>query len=76
MDNKEKIVFVYYNCYTSEYDDLIEFAESFSNHPTITVLGIFENSGPKKILHDSSHCKIYQNYDREAIFALLASLYH
>lgn len=72
IDNKEKIVFVYYNCYTSEYNDLIEFATSFSS-PNITILGIFENGGPKTILHDSSNCKIYQNYDRSTIFATFRS---
>jgi hypothetical protein len=69
IDNNSKIVFVYYNFYTTDFDDLIEFYNSFSNNTNIFVVGIFENtSGDKKMLFESSNCKIYQNYDRKDIF--------
>jgi hypothetical protein len=62
IDNNNKIVFVYYNCYTSDYDDIIDFYNNFSND-NIYVVGIFENSYDKKILYEHKNCKIYQNYD-------------
>ena len=68
IDNNTKIVFVYYNCYTTEIDDILDFYKFFSDNKNISVIGIFENVFDKKMLFDSSNCKIYQNYDREFIF--------
>ena len=68
IDNNNKIVFVYYNCYTTDFNDILDFHNNFSNNKNIFVLGIFENSGDKKILFENSNCKIYQNYDRNFIF--------
>jgi hypothetical protein len=68
IDNNNKIVFVYYNCYTNEFNDILEFYNSFSNNKNFCVVGIFENSGDTKMLFENSNCKIYQNYDRNFIF--------
>lgn len=68
IDNNKKIVFVYYNCYTLEYDDLIDFSNSFNNYKNIFIVGIFKNSLEKKILYENTNCKIYQNYDNRFIF--------
>jgi len=68
ISNNNKIVFVYYNCYTSNIDDIIDFYNEFSDNKNIYVLGIFENFLDKKILYEKSNCKIYQNYNRNYIF--------
>ena len=68
IDNNEKIVFVYYNCYTEDYDDIVDFSKNFSNNKNIFVIGIFENNSEKKILYENLNCKIYQNYDKVFIF--------
>ena len=68
IDSNEKIVFVYYNCYISEFDDIIEFSNNFSNNKNIYILGIFEVNSDKKILYENTNCKIYQNYDIPTIF--------
>lgn len=64
MKSGQPIVFVYYNCHTTSYDDLVEFYKDMSTHPSIHVLGLFEtDGGEKKILFDEERCRIYQNYD-------------
>jgi len=68
IENNEKIVFVYYNCYTDDFNDLIYFSNTFSNNKNIFILGIFENTNEKKILYQNTNCKIYQNYDQSDIF--------
>lgn len=68
IDNNSKIVLVYYNCYTNDFNDIVDFTTFFSDNKNICVVGIFENNGDKKMLYESSNCKIYQNYDREFIF--------
>ena len=68
IDNNHKIAFVYYNCYTTEFSDIIDFYNNFSNNKNIYVIGIFENTLEQKMLFESSNCKIYQNYDRNFIF--------
>jgi hypothetical protein len=68
IDNNKKIVFVYYNQYTNEFNDLLDFYNNFSENKNIYVIGIFENNGEQKMLYDSFHCKIYQNYDKNNIF--------
>ena len=68
IDNKNKVVFVYYNCYTTDFDDILDFYKYFSDNTNIYIIGIFENKCDKKMLFDSSNCKIYQNYDRQFIF--------
>ena len=68
IENNEKIVFVYHNCYTNDYDDLIQFYNHFSYNKNIYVVGIFQNSDDKKILYENTNCKIYQNYDTSLIF--------
>lgn len=66
-ESKEPIVFVYYNCYTNDYEDIIEFSNHFSKNETIYIIGIFENDGDKKIIYENKNCKIYQNYDTTTI---------
>ena len=61
-------MFVYYNCYTSDFDDIIDFYNNFSYNKNIYILGIFENNYNKKILYENINCKIYQNYHRQIIF--------
>lgn len=68
IQNNEKIVFIYYNCYTNEYDDIIDFYNNFSDNKNIYIVGIFQNNGDKKILYENTNCKIYQNYDLSLIF--------
>ena len=68
IDNKKKIAFIYYNCYTTQFDDIVDFYNNFSDNNNIYVIGIFENKSEKKMLFESSNCKIYQNYDRKFIF--------
>ena len=67
-NNNKKIIFIYYNCYTNDFNDIIDFYNNFSNNKNIYVVGIFENSNDKKMLFENSNCKIYQNYDRNFIF--------
>ena len=64
IDNNSKIVFVYYNCYTNDFNDVLDFYNNFSDNKNICVIGIFENTFEKKMLFESSNCKIYQNYNR------------
>ena len=68
IDNNNKIVFIYYNCYTNDFDDILDFYNFFSNNKNICIVGIFENNGDKKMLFETYNCKIYQNYDRNFIF--------
>jgi len=68
INENNKIVFVYYNCYTNNFDDIIKFYNNFSSNKNIYVLGIFENNDDKKILYENTHCRIYQNYDIKYIF--------
>jgi hypothetical protein len=68
IDNNTKIVFVYYNCYTNDFNDILDFYNFFSDNKNIYVVGIFENNCDKKMLFENSNCKIYQNYDRHIIF--------
>jgi hypothetical protein len=68
IENNEKIVFVYYNCYTNDFNDIIDFYNTFSYNKNIYILGIFENNNNKTILYENTNCKIYQNYDRQTIF--------
>lgn len=78
IDNHKKVVFVYYNCYTKEFDDLLEFHNTFSgsgSDKNIFTLGIFDNDGNTEILYESSNCKIYQNYGYADIFADVATLF-
>jgi hypothetical protein len=75
IDNNNKIVFIYYNCYTNDFDDILNFYDNFSNNKNICIVGIFENSCDKKMLFESSNCKIYQNYDRNFIFNEMKSLF-
>jgi len=68
IDNDENVVFVYYNCYTNTFDDVIHFSKSFNDKKNIYIIGIFENNGNQKILYESDNCKIYQNYTHTDIF--------
>jgi hypothetical protein len=68
IDNNNKIIFIYYNCYTNDFNDILDFYNNFSNNKNIYVVGIFENSNDKKMLFENSNCKIYQNYDKNFIF--------
>jgi len=75
INNNKKIVFVYYNCYTATFDDLIDFSNNFSDNKNIFVLGIFQNNLEKKILFENSNCKIYQNFDNKYIFDEIKSTF-
>ena len=68
INNNNKIVFVYYNCYTSDFNDVIDFYNNFANNKNIYTVGIFQNNSEQKILYQNLNCKIYQNYDCEYIF--------
>lgn len=68
INNNSKIVFVYYNCYTNDFNDIIDFYNTFSYNKNIYIVGIFENNYDRKILYENKNCKIYQNYDRSIIF--------
>lgn len=68
INNNNKIVFVYCNCYTLDFDDIIDFHKEFSNNKNIYIVGIFENNDEKKILYETENCKIYQNYDYSYVF--------
>lgn len=64
ISSSKRVVLVYYNCYTDEIADLVEFSKSFLTHPNVFVVGIFRNRNEKNtILYESSNCKIYQNFD-------------
>ena len=67
IENNEKIVFVYYNCYTKQYNDVIDFYKHFAYNQNIYCLGIFQNNGDKKMLYENTNCKIYQNYNTSFI---------
>lgn len=68
INSGKKIGLVYYNCYTSDFDDIIDFSNNFVENKNIYVIGIFQNNGEQKILYESPNCKIYQNYDAKIIF--------
>jgi hypothetical protein len=78
IDNNNKIVFVYYNRYTDDFNDVLDFSNYFSDNKNIYVVGIFQKdkrmmrenvtSNDNKMLYESSNCKIYQNYNSEFIF--------
>jgi hypothetical protein len=68
IKENKKIVFVYYNCYTTDFSDLINFYHFFSDKSNIYILGIFKNNLEKRILYENKNCKIYQNYDIPIIF--------
>jgi hypothetical protein len=68
INSDNKIAFVYHNSYTDNFDDIIDFQTAFSNNKNIYIVGIFENRNEKKILYESSNCKIYQNYNHADIF--------
>ena len=75
IDNKNKIVFIYYNRYTNAYDDILDFYNNLSSNKNICVVGIFQNSNAKKMLHESPNCKIYQNYDIKFILNEIKSTF-
>ena len=59
IDIDHKIVFVYYNRYTNDFDDLVDFCNNVSQK-NIYVVGIFENSNETKMLYQSSNCRIFK----------------
>jgi hypothetical protein len=63
-----KTCLVYFNCYTTGYNDIIKFAENIQKYDQVFVLGILENDLDKEIVFTSPNCKIYQNYPRKYIF--------
>lgn len=73
IENGSKIVFVYYDMYTENYEELVEFSKNFLHLPNIYILGVFENKGERKILYESSNCKVYQNMHHAYIFDRTAS---
>jgi hypothetical protein len=75
INSYNKIVFVYYNCYTNNFDDIVKFCTAFSDKKNIYIVGIFENKHEKKILYNTSNCKIYQNYNTSYIFDEIKSIF-
>jgi hypothetical protein len=71
----QPVVFVYFNRYTTEFDDLVDFYKSVAKYPHIHVLGIFQNDGEQTILYEEGRCKLYQNYVLERIFAEVMTHY-
>jgi hypothetical protein len=68
FESNEKIVFFYYNRYTRDFNDLIDFCNHFSYNKNIYIVGVFENMRDhSKILYENVNCKIYQNYDMYSI---------
>ena len=76
FNNNSKIVFVYYNLYTNDFDDIVDFYNYFADNKNIYVIGIFQNDCDKKILYEKDNCKIYQNYDNQYIFDEIKSPHH
>lgn len=68
IENNNKIVFVYINQYTNDFNEIIDFYNNFSDNKNIYIVGIFWNDQDKKILYENENCKIYQNYDINVIF--------
>ena len=75
INSNNKIVFVYYNCYTNDFNDIIIFSNNFSDNKNIYIIGIFENNNDKKILYENTNCKIYQNYEISFIFDEIKSTF-
>jgi hypothetical protein len=76
IESNEKIVFVYYNCYTNDYDDIIDFSNNFFYNKNIYIVGIFQNNYEKKILYENINCKIYQNYDISIIVDEIKTIFN
>ena len=68
IEKNEKIVFVYYNCYTNDFNDIIDFYNFFSYNKNIY-------NYDKQILYENINCKIYQNYDKSIIFNEIKSVF-
>lgn len=69
----DKVNFVYFNKYTNNIDDLVEFSNYLKLYYENTfIIGIFQNKNDpsSKILYKSNNCIIYQNYDIKLIFDL------
>jgi len=69
-EKNNKNFLVYYDKYTNNINDLVEFANYIKYYnEKIYVIGIFEkkNDG-KKILYNIENCTIYQNYNPKYIF--------
>ena len=75
IENNEKIVFIYYNGYTNDFNDIIDFYNTFSYNKNIYIVGIFQNNYEKKMLYENINCKIYQNYDVSIIFNEIKSAF-
>jgi hypothetical protein len=72
IESETKIVFVYYDMYTENYQELVDLSKHFISLSNIYILGIFENKGERKILYESDRCKIYQNVHSSYIFGDIA----
>ena len=68
IESGAKIVFFYYDMYTDNHEELINFSKHFINRPNIYILGLFENKGERKIVYESFNCKVYQNMHHSYIF--------
>lgn len=68
LPKEKKAVYVYYNCHTTDFEDLKKFAEECSDNENIFVLGMYFNENGKSIIYDGPNCKIYQNHDLWYIF--------
>ena len=75
VKSNKKVVFVYYNCYTTSCEDLINFYKIFFDKTNIFILGIYENNNKKEILYEHDRCKIYQNYDTKHILHETMSIF-
>ena len=68
INDGSKVVLVYYNVYTNDFRNLMEFQKQFKDKPNVFVLGIYENRGKKKVLCNQPKLKIYQNHPIKWIF--------
>jgi hypothetical protein len=50
IENKENIIFFYYNPYTKEYNDLIEFSKLIEKYENIKIIGIYKKLNESTII--------------------------
>ncbi len=74
--SEKKTICVYYNCHTTDFDELKDFAASFSDNENMFIVGMYFNENGKSIVHESPNCKIYQNYDLWYIFDEIKSKFN
>lgn len=68
INNKEQIVFFYFNPYINEHTDVFDFADFLRIYPFIRVVCISDTNNEKRIIEHGNNCKIYQNCQWEDVF--------